>query len=106
MLPHPPTMVQVTVADEAVCLGYSAALANSCVSVAFWESHQVLSKEFCPTVVYSVTAPTQDFLWTTAVEFYVCDDMEFDIVLGQDFDRCCHESLGVSFIPHFFTGQY
>ena len=87
-------MVQINISDNTVHAGYSSLLSNSCVSLAFWTAHQVLSTGAAPTVSYCVTVPTSGFVFTTAIDFYVCDGLEFDVVLGQDFDKCCYDSSG------------
>jgi hypothetical protein len=87
-------MVEVVISGEITHAGYSSALSNSCVSLAFWTAHQVLSTDAHPTVSYCVTVPTTGLHFTTPIEFYVCDNLEFDVILGQDFNKCCHDSLG------------
>jgi len=90
-------MVQVNISNGPACVGYSPGLATSCVSLTFWTAHEILSGPTTPTVSYCVTVPTPEFVFTTTVECYVCDGMEFDLVLGQDFDRICQDNSGKTF---------
>jgi hypothetical protein len=97
-------MLSGVVSGTSVSIGYSPSLVNSCVSATFWTAHEILSKQAHPRVSYCVTVPTPEIVFTTPVEFYVCEGLEpYDIVLGQDFDICCQTPLTGRLMYHTYV---
>jgi len=101
------TMVQAIISGTSNCqIRYFSGLSHSCVSLAFWSAHQVLSRDATPTVSYCVTIPTTELLFTTSLGFYVCEHLDFDVVLGQDFNQYCENSSGEPLFSFFFFLLY
>jgi hypothetical protein len=88
----PATMVQIIISNTSPRVGYSSSLNTSCVSLQFWSAHEVVSTQASPTVSYCVTVPTPELVYTTPLDFYVCELQEFDVILGVDFTNFCLDS--------------
>ena len=85
-------MVQVVISNTSPRVGYSSSLKTSCVSLQFWSAHEVISTKATPTVSYCVTVPTPELVYTTPLDFYVCELQDFDVILGEIFRSFCLQS--------------
>jgi len=90
-------MSPVLVGNVHTRVRFSSALLASCVSLSFWNADQQPYGLNSATVHYSVTTQTAEAVFTTATAFYVCDNLEWDAVLGRDFAQSSPalEGIGV-----------
>jgi hypothetical protein len=89
-------MVFVSLGNATARVAFSSAVIGSCISSTFWKAHERPFAGNAATVDYSVTTQTADCLFTTAMPFYVCDDIPWDAVFGRDFMELCSQASGVS----------
>jgi len=68
---------------------------TSCISSSFWNNNKCSPSSESSTVRYSVTAQYPECVFTTVLEFHVCDDLPFDAVFGNDFITICAQSSGM-----------
>ena len=86
-------MLSVSVGNINASLAFSATLSHSCMSLAFWNSNWRPYTGDSATVNYSVTTQSAESAFTTALAFYVCENIAWDVVLGRDnLDFCCSAS--------------
>jgi len=91
----------ISVGGVPARIAFSSALIASCVSSSFWHNNErSLSSEFS-VVRYSVTAQCPECVFTTILEFHVCDDLPFDAVFGNDFVTVCAQGSGMFFPTPF-----
>jgi len=65
------------------------------MSLAFWKFNQRPYGVNSTTVNYPITTQTSEGAFTTVIAFYVCEDIELDVVLGQDYMERCSAASGM-----------
>ena len=87
-------MLSVSVGNINASLAFSATLSHSCMSLAFWNSNWRPYTGDSATVNYSVTTQSAESAFTTALAFYVCENIAWDVVLGRDNLDFCYSASG------------
>ena len=87
-------------------IAFSSALIASCVSSSFWHNNECSLSSESSVVRYSVTAQCPECVFTTILEFHVCDDLPFDAVFGNDFITACAQGSSMfSPVPFLFIAK-